>query len=568
MKEISQKFLYPHTKNNLDAKPGIRSQYKFFGVGVYSLWGAVFLFSGLLGLPQLTLADASSTALLAPAANIADAVPDNELIVSSLTPAKNGATAEAFAGGLALTFGSSTLLEASDLELIKLNEPVALPWQLNLASPVYQFDLKNKSALATKKSIKLKIKPIATGNFFRQIFFYDKTSASWKPLPSKEQKGMVSADIFLTYARVAVFEYPEILTTGRASWYKYKNGLFTASPDFPKGSRLRVINSANNKFVDVVVNDFGPDRTKHPDRSVDLDKVAYKKIAALGTGIIKVRVEPLYIASINGASLGISKSGAGTEPRLASKSGIVINSKTGELLWGKAATTTMPLASLTKLVTAKVFLDTRPSLGRIAAYSKQDEEYNYRYAEAWSVARLKVKDGETMSIEDFFYAALVGSANNTIESLVRLSGLTRDEFIARMNQQAADWGASSTHFVEPTGLSPENVSTVADYAIIAGKALDHPIIEKASKMKSYEFYTRNTKKRHLIKNTNPLVSLINLTVTGSKTGYLDEAGYCLMTRAKNSRNREVIAVTFGSPSRAVSFSETEQLLRYGLRQLK
>jgi rare lipoprotein A (peptidoglycan hydrolase) len=81
--------------------------------------------------------------------------------------------------------------------------------------------------------------------------------------------------------------------TGVASWYYHQNGLFAASTKFKKGSVVRVINQANDKYVDVVINDYGPSVKKHPDRIIDLDKVAFKKIAHLKTGIISIIVCPL-----------------------------------------------------------------------------------------------------------------------------------------------------------------------------------------------------------------------------------------------------------------------------------
>ena len=83
--------------------------------------------------------------------------------------------------------------------------------------------------------------------------------------------------------------------SGIASWYSYQGGLFAASRKFKKGSILRVINKTNNKFVDVVVNDYGPDKKKHPNRIIDLDKIAFQKIAQLRSGIVNIIVLPLKI---------------------------------------------------------------------------------------------------------------------------------------------------------------------------------------------------------------------------------------------------------------------------------
>lgn len=82
---------------------------------------------------------------------------------------------------------------------------------------------------------------------------------------------------------------------GLASWYSYRGGLFAASTKFKKGSVLRVVNPANGKHVDVVVNDYGPSKRRYPNRIIDLDRVAFKKIAYLGAGVINIVVYPLLI---------------------------------------------------------------------------------------------------------------------------------------------------------------------------------------------------------------------------------------------------------------------------------
>jgi D-alanyl-D-alanine carboxypeptidase len=126
------------------------------------------------------------------------------------------------------------------------------------------------------------------------------------------------------------------------------------------------------------------------------------------------------------------------------------------------------------------------------------------------------------------------------------------------------WGASSTHFIEPTGLAPENVSSSFDYAIISKEVLKNPIIAKASTMPEYIFYTLNTKIKHRLRNTDHIINTNEFKVTGSKTGYLDEALYCLMIRVKEGTNT-IIVVTMGADSRTESFEQTSDLLRYGLR---
>ncbi len=479
-----------------------------------------------------------------------------------------GYTVSAFDNSIKLSLVPGILSEATGVDVVKLNETIDVSWKLEKLSNIYQFEFKNKEAYDDHKPFYIQFSYEDESNYLKQVYFFDKNYSTWRPLPTKDypDEKFVRSLIHLPFARIAVFSNPDVLAIGQASWYGYKGGNYTASPDFPKGSKIRVYNTDNNKFVDVEVNDFGPERKLHPNRVVDLDKVAFKQIASLGAGIINVRIESLETASDNGRVLGISEIGAEFNPSVGAVSAVLLDESTMEVLWQKKATSTLPIASLTKLVAIKVFLDMRPTLSREVSYSVKDEEYNYQYCNKWESARVTLNDGDTLTIEDLVYSALVGSANNAVESLVRVSGLARDEFINQMNLAVKNWGTVSTKFVEPTGLSPENVSSALDYAIITKELFKHPIIQKASTMGRYVFYTINTEEKHTLRNTNLLIHISNLNITGSKTGYLDEAGYCLMLRAEQGNNK-VIVVVLNANSRNNSFFEAEDLAKFGLLRL-
>jgi D-alanyl-D-alanine carboxypeptidase len=383
----------------------------------------------------------------------------------------------------------------------------------------------------------------------------------------------VSATISLPFARVAVFSDPSVDVVGKASWYAYKHGDFAASVDFPKGSKIRVYNLANNKSVDITINDFGPERDKFPDRILDLDKVAFNKIASKGAGVIGIRIQPLYVApDAQGKVLGVSEEGAMAAPNIKAPSAIVINEATGDILWQNNSDQVMELASLSKIVAIKVFFDQHPSLNTVATYKKQDELYNYQYCSPADAAKLTVKDGDKMTIGDLVYSALVASANNAVESLVRVSGLSRDVFIAKMNAYAASIGAVNTHFVEPTGLSAQNVSTAHEYAIITRDVFKNPIIQKISTTPKYSFTTINTKKKHNLVNSSGIIrdgvfaASNNLKITGSKTGWLDK--HNLMTRATGSKGESVIAVDFGADTGLETSSDIQELIQYGILKLE
>lgn len=168
-----------------------------------------------------------------------------------------------------------------------------------LLGNIYLFDILNKSSYDGTDFFFLEIKypeglqGLAETHGRRRIYFFNAVDQMWHELPSEDspENDSVRALIHLPYARLAIFEdvIPEV---GKASWYGYKNCDCAASPDYPKGSYLVVTSVANpEKSVTVMVNDYGPDRSVHPDRVIDLDKVAFQKLAPLGAGIIDVVVK-------------------------------------------------------------------------------------------------------------------------------------------------------------------------------------------------------------------------------------------------------------------------------------
>lgn len=471
--------------------------------------------------------------------------------------------------GLKLSLAPGMLSEATAVGIAELSD-MEMPWRLTRVSPIYQFEFFNKAAYDRTRPFYIQIGVREKTDKLTQVFFYDSTYSAWRPLPTRGSPDglFVRSLIHLPYARIAVFAYPDVLAVGTASWYAQKKGNFAASPDFPAGSRLRVYNTANDKFVDVTINDYGPDRTQFPTRVVDLSKEAFSKIAFPREGIVPVRVEPLSVSAKGATTLGIAQSGVGAQPAIASRAAVILDERTGDMLYEKNSAEVLPIASLSKLIAVRVFLDASPDIERVVSYEENDAKRTYQYVDyPWEAATLKLTDGDTLTVRDLIYSALVGSANNAIETLVRSSGMAREQFIENMNLFARDLGLLSVYFDEPTGLSPNNVSSAAEYALLAWETLQTPLISKASTTKTYSFSTINTNTRHAIKNLNPLVSAGDLALTGSKTGYLREAGYCLITRVMSGAN-PLIAVTFGDGSMKASAKSIRELLSFGEVQAK
>ncbi|MFH1744934.1 MAG: RlpA-like double-psi beta-barrel domain-containing protein [bacterium] len=481
-----------------------------------------------------------------------------------------GYTVTAFENKIKLSLVPGILSEATGVDVVILNEDMNYPWQVDKISQVYQFEFRNKAAYDDHKPFYIQMSYDKDDDNYKQVFFYDKNYGAWRPLPTRDYPGenFVRSLIHLPFARIAIFSYPKVLTNGKASWYKFKSGNYAASPDFPKGSIIRVHNKNNNKYVDVEINDYGPDRSIFPDRAIDLEKEAFAKIASLSAGTVDIKLEPLLVLpDADGKIMGIAPQGAKSEFEISMKSGIVMEEGTGKIIWAKKENEALPLASLTKLAAMKVFMETNPDMERVVAYSEQDKEYNYEDCDRkYSISSLNMEEGETIKVKDLFYSSIIGSTNNTVESLVRVSGLTREEFVSRMNNFAQEIGASSTFFFDPTGLSPKNMSSARDYAIITKEALQNQTIAAASITKEYKFKT-GSDIDHTIRNTNNLLRY-NLVgnITGSKTGYLIEAGYCLMTRVANQFGN-LIVVTMGAEDKDTSFAQTKDLIEFGLKKI-
>ncbi len=475
-----------------------------------------------------------------------------------------------FGGELLVTFLPHIWQGAPALTVAE-SSATNLPWKLKLVSKVYEI----KVADATFKEgagLAVQLSYADTGSDLKQLYLFDTATNVWQALPSTDLVGQqkMRAMVKSANAKIAVFSSPGILTSGKASWYSYKPGYFCASPDFAKGSKLRVTNLETGKSIEVVVNDWGPERKLHPDRVVDLSKEAFKALSPLSAGIIKVAVSPIELApDRNGRVMGVKEEGVGPAPKLASRAAFILNEKSGQVLLSKNPNLIRPLASLSKIVAVSVFLKLKPDLKAKMVYRSKDAAFNALYAPAYESVSVKLKDGDQVTAKDFVFASLIASANNAVESLVRNSGLSREQFIAEMNKQAASWGAANTHFVEPTGLSPKNVSTVQDYALLTREAFKNDVVRAATVSSSYVVKVANRKAQLKLKNTNKLIveqaqenlKLEDLGINGSKTGFLEEAGYCLMTRIKTA-NGQFIIVTFGAPTRQTSFNEMMDLIKY------
>ncbi|MFA6525597.1 MAG: serine hydrolase [Patescibacteria group bacterium] len=244
---------------------------------------------------------------------------------------------------------------------------------------------------------------------------------------------------------------------------------------------------------------------------------------------------------------------------LTSSSALVMDKETGKILFQKEPNLQHSIASVTKLMTTLVFLEHNPGFDQVGQIGVGENSLEG--------SRVQVKSNDRMTVEDLFYASLVGSANNATQALVHATGMSGEEFVSEMNKKAASLGMENTKYVEPTGLNPENVSTVADLAKLGKVAFSQPKISDATTRKEHSFITLDNKEFHKQISQNVLLDSY-LNITGAKTGFTYDAGYCMVAQAKNDEGREVIAVVLGSKSSDTRFQETKALITWAFDNYK
>lgn len=287
-------------------------------------------------------------------------------------------------------------------------------------------------------------------------------------------------------------------------------------------------------------------------RKITLFFTVLAMLLATATGSIAWRWwrhEP-FSPNVQGASAVGSQARPERSRVIDAAAAVVWDKSAVTLIWQQNAFERRPIASLTKLMTAMVALD--HGLSWEQAADIRPDEYGLG-------GNLLLQNGEAVTMRDLFTASLLGSANNATRAYVRALGISEEEFVRRMNRKAITLGWEQMHFTDVTGLSAGNVATAYEVARLAETAFsNYPDIAQATSQAEYSFTVAGSGRSHTIKNTNRLVADGQLPVIGSKTGYLDEAKYCLVV-AGNGDIGDTIVVVLGSPSQEASEQQVYKL---------
>ncbi|MFD1557206.1 D-alanyl-D-alanine carboxypeptidase family protein [Paraburkholderia silviterrae] len=223
-------------------------------------------------------------------------------------------------------------------------------------------------------------------------------------------------------------------------------------------------------------------------------------------------------------------------PFLYSHSAIVYDVGRGEVLLEKNADDVQPIASLTKLMTAMVVLDSGQSLGDTVSVDDDDID---RLKHSGS----RIPIGASLERGEMLRLALMASENRAASALSRAFPGGQPAFIQQMNQKARALQMANTHFDDPTGLSPDDRSTARDVVKMADAAAHYPLISEYTTLPRYqEAIGTRTRFYH---NTDPIVRSPDWDVRVAKTGYIREAGRCIVVDA-NMPNGQVMIALLGS----------------------
>ncbi|WP_308072902.1 serine hydrolase [Neisseria polysaccharea] len=241
---------------------------------------------------------------------------------------------------------------------------------------------------------------------------------------------------------------------------------------------------------------------------------------------------------------------------LSSQSALVVNNKTGQILYQKNADRIMPIASISKLMSAMVVLDANLDMNETVTITP-DEIDRLK----GTSSRLAI--GTSLTRKELLHLSLMSSENRATHALGRTYPGGMGAFVAAMNRKAQSLGMYSSRFYEPTGLNFQNVSTAKDLSLMVNAAAQYPQIRTNSTSNYASVQTKNGQQNY--KNSNALVREGMWNIELQKTGYIREAGRSMVVKA-NIQNQPVTIVLLNSPTSATRVNDARKIESWMLQQ--
>jgi D-alanyl-D-alanine endopeptidase (penicillin-binding protein 7) len=238
-------------------------------------------------------------------------------------------------------------------------------------------------------------------------------------------------------------------------------------------------------------------------------------------------------------------------PDIRAAAAIILDPKSGQILWQENAQDKRSIASITKVMTAVVFLEDNPDLSQETTIERGD---------VYAASTTYLRANDRISYDELLHLTLIASDNAAARALARSSHGGTATFVERMNSKAIELGLESTSFTDPSGLKPENVSSAYDLSrLIAFAAADERI---SPIMRTAEYKVTTNRRIIPIHSTNRLVMDGDIDVMGGKTGFISKAGHCLATLLRLPTGNEIAVVVLGASSNPGRFWETRHLFNW------
>jgi serine-type D-Ala-D-Ala endopeptidase (penicillin-binding protein 7) len=239
-------------------------------------------------------------------------------------------------------------------------------------------------------------------------------------------------------------------------------------------------------------------------------------------------------------------------PDVRAAAAIIYNPETKQVLWEENSQAPRAIASITKMMTAVVFMEINPDLTQPVTVARSD---------VFQASTTRLHSNDHVTVDDLMHLLLIASDNAAARALARISPFGSEGFVARMNEKAAELGLESTHYADPSGLLSDNVSSAYDMArLIAHVSSDDRI---ATIMRTPEYTVYSGSRPITFRSTNHLLGRPDVDVLAGKTGFITAAGYCLATLLRlPSTNQQVAVVVLGARSNASRFMETQNLFTW------
>ncbi|MDE3736991.1 MULTISPECIES: D-alanyl-D-alanine endopeptidase [Pseudomonas] len=240
--------------------------------------------------------------------------------------------------------------------------------------------------------------------------------------------------------------------------------------------------------------------------------------------------------------------------QLSSRSAVLVDLNSGKLLYARNPTRVMPIASVTKLMVAVVVLESRQPLDEVLTVTIRD---NREMRGVYSRVRL----GSQLSRRELLHIALMSSENRATSTLAHHYPGGYRAFIAAMNAKARALGMKSTRYVEPTGLSPLNVSTANDLVVLLKETRKFPLMTQLSTTESKTVTFVKPRYSLGFRNTNGLVRKPNWSIQLTKTGFTNDAGHCLVMLTRMNQ-RPVAMVLLDAYGKYTHMADATRMRRW------